>query len=111
VVGEHAAFGEGLRARGGDDGHAPLRGAHRERNEAIALLGRERGRLGRGAVDEDAVRAFLDLEFDERRIAIVVDGAVFEGCNERRNRAAQRGEIRVTLRHDWVSAKPKTGGN
>ena len=52
---------------------------------------------------EDAVRAFLDLELDELRIAVVVDFAIFERSDERRNRAAQRGESMSSLRHFYLT--------
>ena len=99
VLGQHAALRERLRARCRDDGHAAGRRLDGERHEPVALVGRQRRGLGRRAVDEDAVRAFLDLEFDELRIAVVIDVAAFERSDERRNRAAQRGESMSSLRH------------
>jgi hypothetical protein len=96
---ERSAFRERLRARRGDHGHAATRRLDGERHEPVALVGRQGRRLGRRAVDENAVRALRDLELDELGVAVVVDGAARERCDERRNRAAQCGESSRKLRH------------
>ena len=55
VIRQRLALGEGLGARRDDDWHPAARHLDRDIAGLVAFLDRECGRLGRGAVDQNAV--------------------------------------------------------
>src|SRR5262249_21066993 len=69
------AGGAGLGAGGG---------FHRHFDQPRLFLQRERGRLSAGGVDEQAVRALLDLPLDQFRILVVIYFAAIERHDKRR---------------------------
>jgi hypothetical protein len=89
VFGEVDRFGVRLRARLGDNRDSPSGHLDRRFHHQVALVHRQRRRLGRRAVDDEAVRAVGDLALDEAGEGIDVDAAVAKRRDQRRVRAAQ----------------------
>ena len=87
--GKRAGFLQVLRPGRGDDRQLAGIGLNRDIDDAVAFLDRQRRGLRRGAVDQNAVRAVLDLEFDQSRIGVVIDLAVLERRDQRRDGSLQ----------------------
>ena len=89
MCGQGLRLGKALRARGGDDRHLAGGGLDRDVDRPVAFLNGQCRRFGRGPVDQNAMRAVLDLKFHQPRIGIVIDLAVLERRDQGRDGAFQ----------------------
>ena len=62
MLGQHLRFSQRLRTGGGHDGDAFIGDLDGDIDETVALVEAERGGLGGGAVDEQAMRAVVDVK-------------------------------------------------
>ena len=83
VLGQFNRFGGRIRARAGDNGHAPFCDLDTQLDDSLVLIMAECRRFTGCTGRHQSVGPLTDLPIDKSLIGIFVNRTIFEGCNQR----------------------------